>query len=170
MATDRALDQLIAGLKGELDHLTNGLAGGQLSAAEWHNETLQALADYHSAAYLAATGRDQLDTAGRQRILRTIADQADYLNRFTDLVEAGDVSDAQIRSRVAQYAEPLRRTWSEAETADADLPFQPGDGGTECGVHCKCSWQQRRGAWYWVLDPLADHCEGCRARADGNPY
>ncbi len=164
------VDRLVAGLRGELNHLANGLAGGQLSPAEWHNETLQALADYHSAAYLAGRGLDTLDKAGQQLVLRTVADQADYLNRFTDAIEAGDLSDAQIRARAAQYAEPLRTTFSEAETAGADLPFQPADGGTECGVHCKCSWEQRGGRWYWVLDPLADHCEGCRARADGNPY
>lgn len=164
------LDRLIGSARGELDHLVNGLQGGQLSPAEWHNATLQSLADYHSAAYLAGTGKDALDRAGQQMVLRQVADQADYLNRFTDRVEAGDLSDAQIRSRIAQYAEPLRATYSEAETLGADLPFHPADGGTECGVNCRCSWQQRGGRWYWALDSQADHCAGCRARADGNPY
>ena len=164
------LDHLISGLRSELDHLVNGLQAGLLSPAEWHNGTLQVLADYHSAAYLAGADQDRLDQAGQQLVLKTLADQVDYLGRFTDAVEAGDLSDAQIRSRAAQYAQPLRTTYSQAETAGADLPFYPADGGTECGVHCRCSWEQRGGSWYWVMDPLADHCEDCRARADGSPY
>lgn len=182
MAT-RPLDHLVGGLRSDLTHAAERLAAGQLSPAQWHNASLQALADYHTAAYVAGAAErlgvqaggtlispGRLSRAERADITRAVIGQAEYLNRFTDQVEAGDLSNAQIRARAAQYAQSLRTTYSEAATFGADLPFQPGDGGTACGVHCQCSWQQRSGAWYWVLDPLADHCDDCRARADGNPY
>jgi hypothetical protein len=183
MAARPPLDHLVGGLSGDLTRLSDQLAANRLTPAQWHNQSLQALADYHQAAYLAGTSErlgiqsggallssQRLSRAERQDITRAVVDQAEYLSRFTDQVEAGDLSNAQIRARAASYAQSLKTTYSEALTFGADLPFQPGDGGTVCGIHCQCSWQKRGGVWIWALDPLADHCADCRARADGNPY
>lgn len=177
------VDHLVGGLRTDLTRATDRLAAGQLTPAQWHDQTLQALADYHQAAYLAGTSErlgvqsggallssQRLSRAERQDITRAVVGQAEFLGRFTDRIEAGDLSNAQIRARAASYAQSLRTTYSEALTFGADLPFQPADGGTACGIHCRCSWQKRGEAWIWTLDPLADHCEDCRARADGNPY
>src|SRR5436853_261368 len=102
------------------------MIGGQLSPPEWHNGVLQVLADYHAAAYLAGRGLSQLDADGETLVLERLADQADYLGRFTDAVEAGDLSVAQIVARVALYAASLKPIYSEAATWGANLPFYPG--------------------------------------------
>jgi hypothetical protein len=174
---------LIGGLKDELDRSSARLASGQINAAAFHNQVLGQLADYHTAAYLSGTAerlgvqqggalvsQQRLNRAERSDITRAVSGQSDYLHRFTNRIEAGDLSNAQIRARAAQYAQSLRTTYSQAMTFGADLPFQPGDGGTACGIHCRCSWEKRGGAWAWVLDPIADHCDDCRIRADGSPY
>jgi len=166
----KALDTLIDALRAELGHLANGLVGGQLQPAEWHNATLQALADYHAAAYLAGRGLEMLDADGETLVLAQIADQAGYLNRFTDAVEANDLSVAQIAVRAGIYAASLRTTWSRAATWGANLPFYPGDGGTACLMYCGCSWQSRGGGWWWMLGATHEHCDDCRVRADGSPY
>lgn len=165
-----ALSNLRSGLAAEIDHLVDGLISGRLSPSEWHNAVLQELADYHSAAYLLGRRLQALDEDGRQLVLRAIANQADFLNGFTDQVEAGALSDARIRARAALYSGSVAATFSAAATWGAFLPFHPCDGGTPCGGHCRCTWQRRGTAWYWVLGAADEHCDGCRQRADGSPY
>ena len=165
------VSRLIAALEGELDHQVNGLISGRLSPAEWHNAVLQELADHHTAALMLGRHTDRLDDAGRQMVLRTLADQAGYLGGLTDAIEAGELSDARIRSRTQAYAGSIKGSYFEGATDGADLPFYPTQD-CECGNHCQCSWQERRpGEWYWVLGIVAtSHCPTCVLRADGSPY
>lgn len=165
-----ATSSLIAGLEAELDHQVNGLISGRLTPAAWHNAVLQELADYHTAALLSSRRITQLDQAGRQLVIHTLADQAGYLNGLTDAIEAGEISDAQVRARAKQYAGALHATSERGKTWGAELPFYPADGGTRCLTHCRCHWQRRGGQWWWVLESQAEHCEDCRRRADGSPY
>lgn len=162
------LSRLIASLSSEIDHLSNGLNGGQLSAAQWHNSILQELADYSSAAYLVGSRAQQLGAAGRQQILRTLADQAGYLSGLTDAVEAGALSDTQIRTRAKAYAGSIKASYYQG--AAPGLPFYPTQE-CECNSRCQCRWVRRGGVWYWVLGHVAtQHCPTCRRRADGSPY
>lgn len=171
-----SVERLIGGCEDAIGHLVNGLAGGQLTPAQWHNEVLHTLGEYHTAAYLVGRDTTTISDPAQRFLLDTMGKQADYLGHFTDAIEDGRLSDAEIRARAQSYAGALHATADRARTWDWPLPFFPADGGTPCRTNCRCSWQGRgldleelTGDWYWSLSP-GDTCEGCRARADGNPY
>jgi hypothetical protein len=57
---------------------------------------------------------------------------------------------------------------------EVELPFYPGDGTTQCGVNCKCSWHmsetKSETRAYWRLDSTAETCSDCNQRSVGyNP-
>lgn len=162
---------------------TQVLLRGRISRTQWEHQVTQTIARAHSQAFLLGTGERldlrpdsallnvrNLSQAERAVITNATDLQRAYLKRFTQAMSSGDLSAAQIRARTASYADSVRVTISRAATYGADLPFHPGDGGTECLTHCRCRWEQRGPLWYWVLDLTVEHCDGCRARADGSPY
>jgi hypothetical protein len=182
MTVPAPLAHLVDGLRGDIGRLTDRIVAGQISATQWHNGVLRELTDYHTAAYLAGTAqrlgvregtallnKGNLSQAERRDIRAQLTKQATYLSRFTDLVEAGDLSPAELRARAASYAGSVKSTYWQARTG-ADLPFQPSEG-CECGPNCQCSWQERDGGWWWQLGHVKTrHCETCLERADGSPY
>jgi len=178
--TTPALNNLVGHVAGELRGHADRLNAGQLTPAKFHDATLKTLADANTAAYLrgaadrlgvregsALLSRNRLSRAERADITAATAKQAPFLNGFVDAIERGELSPAQIAARAESYAGSVKATYAEANAPG--LPFYPGDGGTACLGHCKCSWQQRGGDWHWTLG-AGEHCDDCLQRADGNPY
>lgn len=167
---------LIGGAEDAIGTICDGLFGGQLTPAAWHNQVLHTLGEYHTAAYLLGRDTTTISDPAQRFLLDTMGKQADYLGRLTDAIEDGRLSDAETRARATSYAGALHTTADRARTWDWPLPFMPADGDTDCRTNCRCSWQGRdlndeelSGDWYWNLSP-GDACDGCRQRADGNPY
>ena len=180
MAAD--LDTLTAAAARDVTRLTRELLRREISLARWQASMQTAIADAHTAAYVAgvadrlhiragsaALNAKNLSAAERTTIRQAVQAQRPYLDRFVQAIRAGDLSNAQIAARASLYADSARATYWRGATAGADLPFYPGDGGTPCLGHCRCTWQQRGGAWIWVLGD-AEHCDGCKTRAAGSPY
>lgn len=177
---DEDLRRLLEAALRDINALTARLVAGTISPSEWHNALATLLGEWHTAAYLLGRDVQDLSPAARDYLLRTLGDQVDHMNGFTDDVEAGRLSDAQIKARAALYAGPLKATWSRAKWWDWPLPFHPADGETECLVNCGCRWEgkdldveQLDGDFYWILGqfPHAEHCPGCVERYDkGKPY
>ena len=176
-----AVDHLVDALRSDLGKEAQALVSGRHTAAQWQRATLQTIADHQTAAYLAGTAerlgartgsallkRSNLSKAERADIQRATHQQAGYLHSFAGAVERGELSAAQIQARAAAYAGSVKATYWEARTG-ARLPFYPGDG-CACGNNCHCVWQERQGAWWWILGTSAEHCADCRRRADGSPY
>lgn len=177
------IESLVATAARDLAARTTALLTGHLTAAQWERAMIRSLSDAHTAAFVAGTAQRlgvsagsqlvrarALSAAERAEIHAAVAEQRRYLARFAQAVAEGGLTDAQIRARATSYADSIRATESRAATWGADLPFYPADGGTECLTHCRCRWQRRGALWYWVLDAAAEHCDGCRVRADANPY
>jgi hypothetical protein len=101
--------RLIGGAEDAIGTLCDGLFGGQLSPAAWHNQLLHTLGEYHTAAYLL--GRDTTTISGpaQKFLLETMGKQADYLGRLTDAIEDGRLSDAETRARAQSYAGAVLR-------------------------------------------------------------
>ena len=180
MAVD--LDILTASAARDVTRLTRELVRREISLARWTASMQTAISDAHTTAYLAgvadrlrvragsaALNAKNLSAAERATIRQAVAAQRSFLDRFVGAIRAGELSPAQIGARAALYADSARATYWRGATAGANLPFYPGDGGTPCLGHCRCTWQQRGGAWYWILGD-AEHCDGCKARAAGSPY
>lgn len=161
---------LLSSLLDELDHLTNGLVGGQLSAVEWHNSVARELFAYHLATYAEASGQDERDAL--QAVKKIVGGQVDYLNSFTDAVEAGEYEDREdaLRARLAMYAGSLKESYSRGATSGMDLPAYPGDGSSECLGNCGCEWDVRDDGAWWVRGK-DDSCATCVERSNTwTPY
>lgn len=162
------LASLMSDLESSLRYQLDGLHAGMLSVDEWQAGVAQDLLVFHTSAYLAGLDSDTLDAAGRAAVVAMVQDQVDFLNAFADLIEQGGLSDAAIDARLLSYTGAINASWWQGATDGADLPFQPGDGGTPCLGNCRCEWQHDGTAWQWVAEPNC--CAGCEDRAAGGPY
>ena len=161
---------LLTSLLDTLDTLTDGLIGGQLSAVEWHNAVARELFAHHLATYADAVGKDERDVL--DAVKRIVGAQIDYLNGFTDQVEAGDYEDRPdaLKARAAMYAGSVKQSYWAGKTDGYDLPAYPGDGSSECLGNCGCAWDIRDDGAYWVRGK-DDSCATCVQRADDwTPY
>lgn len=182
MTLPAPLSHLVETLGGQLDAATARLASGHLTPAQWHDAALRSIGDATRAAYVVGTAERlgvreggalinarNLSRAERTQIAAALTTQAAHLGRLTDAVEAGALSPAETRARLHAYAGSVKATYWQAKTG-GDLPFQPGEG-CECGSNCQCQWQERDGAWWWVLGHVkTQHCPTCLDRAKGSPY
>lgn len=154
-------------------------------APTWRREMERAIAQGHSAAWLAGTadrlgvpvgGRllnpKNLSRAERAEISAAVARQLEYLAGF----DPSTMSEAQARARAELYAEATKATYYAARWGDWDLPWVPGDGSTECLGRCRCTASvadngDGTGVYTWVLGQGAAerHCATCPSRAGDHP-
>lgn len=171
----RALRQdLIDRATAEVDALAAQLADGTITTAEWTTSMRETVKRLTIDQYLLGRGgRNAMTQADWGRIGYRLREQYGYLQRFAELIDQGQLSDAQIAARAKLY---VGATWSTFDRAKAAawqivLPAHPGDGGTRCRSACRCHWDIRRDdeagviKASWVLDSAAEHCEDCRRRA-----
>lgn len=141
------------------------------NAAVFERDMQVALARAHTAAFVRGTAdrtgvlTKGLSHAERADVKARLKDQADYLRGFAQA--APQLSEAQVAQRSALYLGGVRATYYRARFPG--LGVYPCDGGTACKGNCKCSLEERKGGIWWVLG-AAEHCDECRARADGSPY
>lgn len=163
------------------------LAGGSVDA--WERDMRQALARAHTAAYLVGLSErlgvpldspllseKRLSRAERNELKAYVQTQLSYLAGFVGDIQAGLLSEAQIRARAALYAGATRGTYSEGRWGNISLPFHPTQG-SECGANCKCNWEIVNLAGYGNVDAYwrmgaveTVHCETCPRREARNPY
>jgi len=153
----------------------------------WHRQMDAVLARGHTAAVIAGVaersvggriraalshvlGMRALARPDRDLLLSRLTEQRRYLANFANDVQRGALTPAQIVARAALYAAATRATYSAARWSDAYLPAHPGDGSSECLVHCQCQWVQRADGYYWTLG-TSEHCPTCLRRAsEWSPY
>lgn len=166
---------LLPSLLETIDTLTDGLIGGQVTPTEWHNQVSIELFAHHLATFAQASGRDEKDVL--EAVKEIVGKQIDYLNNFTDQIEAGDYDDREnaLRARAAMYSGSLKQSLWAGKTDGWPLPFMPAED-TECHNNCLCGWRVD------VLDEEAgdadahwerhanDSCSTCMAREADNPY
>jgi len=163
------LDQLLPGIRDEIDHLMDGLEGGQLSVTEWHNQMVAVLGDYHTAAYLIGADIDTLTRADEQRILKAVADQVEHLNAFADVMDAESDFNEGWRSRAALYSGSIKGSYW-AGWAGEDLPCTPGSC-AECFGLCRCTLERGDDGIYWICADDHASCESCIERGNTwTPY
>lgn len=125
--------------------------GGSLSV--WEKAMQQALTRGHTAATLAGLAERlgvPLDSAllserrlskrEREDIKKVLKEQFGYLGGFKEEIDAGRLSDAQVRARAEMYGAAVRLTYQEARWGDWDIPDDliPGNA-SPCMSNCRCT-------------------------------
>lgn len=171
------LNDLVGGLGAEIQSLMDLYAEGSLALQEWRSAMEALLARYHTAAFMAGTGRQIIDAAERRLLDLYVAHQLDFLDRFAGEMGESDEFLPKWASRAQLYAKAIKGSYWSGATEILPLPAHPGDGSTQCVTNCRCAW---RIEWldrdagdadcYWELSPV-EHCQTCLVRArDWNPY
>lgn len=157
------------------------LDGG--SVAAWERSMEAVLARGHTAAYLAGLAERlnvpldsalvsgaRLSKVERNEIKVRVREQLAFFSGFVKAARGGGLSDAQIAARAALYAGATRATYYGSRWGDYVLPFVPGDGGSPCLGHCRCTAHVDDGQYHYRLGRAEEHCTVCPERAGGSPY
>lgn len=154
-------------------------------ARDWRRQMERAIAQGHTAAYLAGVGerlgvkpgsallnQRNLSRAERAEIASAVAKQLQYLDAF----DPAQMSAAQTAARAELYALAVQATYHQARWGDWELPWVPCDGSSECLSRCRCSASVKdngdgTGTYVWVLGSGESerHCPTCPSRAGEHP-
>lgn len=147
----------------EIDHLTDGLIGGQISATEWHNAVARELFAHSLAEYAASSGKDEREVL--EQVKKIVGGQVDALNVFTDEVEAGDYADRSdaLKARAALYAGGLKQAYWGGRADGSGVPCLPG-GCEECYSNCRCELRIEDAGIFWDCAEDDRSCAACVER------
>lgn len=125
------------------------LAGGSIDV--WQRDMQRAITRGHTASTLAGIAErlnipldkdliseKRLSRAERAEIKQAVAKQLEYLRGFVEDVQAGKLSEKQIRARAASYAGATRTTYFESRWGGWEIPDQLMPGRQQCQVNCHC--------------------------------
>lgn len=173
------LEALINKLKIEQDHLMEALEQKRITIAEWREGMEEALAAYHTAAFMAGQESDELDDDQIDTVATQVSHQYGYLDGFADVIKAGIAAGALAwvawRARAHMYASAITEQYWRGRGGSWPLPYYPAQG-TECLSNCGCEWdiQELDGDGnadaYWRRGKN-DSCATCLQReAESNPF
>lgn len=182
LSRERALEFVQASLdaSGSATDTLASLAGAEtpmIAPADWRNAMRQEIKDEYIRQYLLGRGgRDQMTATDWGSVGGMLKEQYGHLDAFAAQVDAGALSEGQIRARARMYVASAREAFERANGRAQGVPAMPaypGDGSTVCLTNCKCTWvfEQAETGWlcYWQLG-RADHCDDCLGRAgEWNP-
>jgi hypothetical protein len=126
-----------------VDRITANLLNGGLSLPQWEKSMAERIKTLHIQSYVLGKGgalqyNRKLDNAVLTPIIEA---QYRYLRRFSEAIQAGNLTEAQIRQRAKQYA---GAAWSSRETGQFMAHRQNG-----------FAFEQN------ILDRAADNCIDC---------
>lgn len=157
------------------DTLTDLHVDGTLSPADTINGLKGELKTSVMQEYmLGRGGRSQMSQRDWGAVGGLLSKQYALMPEFQRALEAGELSEAQIRQRMHQYFESAPEAYERGNAAAHSifsLPAYPRDGSTECMNGCKCHWRIVDGELsgdadcYWEISPLAENCPTCLKRA-----
>lgn len=168
-------DSTILGLRDEyatkkagwIADLSSRLLNGEITKNQWLLDFRQELKNIYINQYaLGRGGYNAMTQADWGSLGGQLKRQYEYMQRFSDDIAAGRLSQAQIEQRMRLYFNSATQAYErgKARSAGLVLPQYPGDGRTQCRTNCKCEWdiQETDEAWdcYWRLNP-AEHCPDC---------
>jgi hypothetical protein len=117
---------------------------GSMRVQDWHEAMRAEIRRNYIQQYLAGRGgTGQMTQADWGSVGGSIADQYRYLDRMAREVEAGNLTEGQVRTRVRMYINSSREAYERGQRVAA----------AEAGL------DEVR----WVWNPEAEHCEDCEA-------
>jgi hypothetical protein len=102
--------------------LTAAMASGRITLAQWRESIAVELRRAHAQAYaLGRGGWDRMTDADRAIVTARLRSEFGYLRQFAKDVQAGGLSEAQIRVRAEMYAHHVRVSlWEGTREAKGD--------------------------------------------------
>jgi hypothetical protein len=102
--------------------LTAAMASGRLTLAQWRESIAVELRRAHAQAFaLGRGGWDRMTAADRAIVTARLRSEYGYLRQFAKDVQAGGMSEAQIRARAEMYAHHVRTSlWEGMREANGD--------------------------------------------------
>lgn len=160
-----------------VNRLYDLLLAGDITPVEWHDQMERIIGRYHLRAFVVGRG-GELTAADRNLLARQIAEQYNYLERFTQVLataRAANIALDGFRARAEMYAvAPKSQYWRGYARANGfpPAPAYPGED-SQCLTNCKCriDWETLDGNgnynMYWRLGQTAHdrHCQTCLERA-----
>lgn len=129
------------------DFLAQMVGNDLLDPADWNNLMRGEIKrEYLRQYFLGIGGVEQMTQQDWGSIGGMLAEQYRWLDRFTETIEAGELSEAQIRSRAEMYISSGRESYERA-----NRKVQVAIGMDEVN---------------WHLDPGAEHCTDCEDFAE----
>lgn len=128
--TAAPLDILLDLVTADVDDLMTRLEVADITARAWRDRMAATLARGHLAAYMAGAGSAELDDAGQQRLLRDVASQMEFLDKFAVEVQDAATFQRGWNARAAMYAEAVGASYYRGQFRMWPLPSVPRDGST----------------------------------------
>lgn len=169
-ARSAGMVNLVTGLL-PIDHAADPLAWmagmRQIETAAWR----EIQRTYAAQVVFGRGGLGQMTSRERLLVQTSLEEQRGYWNRFMAQAQAGGMSRDQVAHRASLYVDASTRVFEEARAMalDITLPAYPGDGGTDCMMGCKCTWDIRVKKHTveatWHIGGSVKPCAGCASRA-----
>ena len=161
-------DAYTAGKVADTDQLSRRLVNKQINVQEWTLEMRRQIKDAYVNQYmLARGGKNNMTQTDWGRVGGLIHGQYNYLDGFGKDIDAGKLSEGQVRTRARMYINGSTRAFERAKSDSLGVPVltqYPGDGHTVCRTNCQChlEYNETETAWEvtWVLGE-AEHCPDC---------
>lgn len=151
------------------------VANGELSAADFGLRMRAELKQAYIQEYiLGRGGRDAMTPSDWGAIGAMLRKEYNLLNGFVADIEAGNLSEAQIRARANLYFMTARQAYERGNARAHGVPTLPAygrDGSTECHSMCGCYWRFEKldgdgnVDCFWEIDPTLENCETCLERS-----
>lgn len=167
-----------------IDSIAGQLANGSVTPFDAMQQIREELKrEYIRLGVAGRGGRDAMLRDDWLVIGRQLRGQYQYLSGFMSDIEGGNLTEAQIQTRLEMYFESAQQAY-EAMNAMArgldprKLPALPSDGSTKCLTRCKCYWEFQEifrdgklvGFKCFWRRTVAESCETCVDRAkEWNP-
>lgn len=163
--------------QGKIDHLTDQLAEGDLTEAQWRNSMSSLIGNSYDDAYrmgkaISQDGNARLNDGDRAIVQRELTDEQKYLKGFYQDIKGGLLSDEQIAARAGMYGQGLTSLYWAGRISGMDEDTTIAWFKTTGSNPCDGCQEAELGSPYAVVDapiPGSDVCEGfgfCRCELD----
>lgn len=163
----------------EIVALTDRLAAGAITVAEWDDAMRDILATFHMTAFMVGKDGD-MDDDDIAAIAEALAEQFDYLDGFLKALDDepdGSELANRYRHRAEMYGAAIGASYWRGYGSrwfGLELPFYPLDRVT-CATNCRCGWvieaiDAEAGDYDATWRRKAtDSCDTCKERAKLRP-
>lgn len=163
--------------KAEMTNLVTSYKDGKIDIFTLESKIKANLKQTYIDMYVMGKGgRNNMTPADWGSIGGMLKEQYRYLEGMMKQIASGELSPAQVASRLKMYENSSNEALWRGYLSDLplDLPAYPGDGSTVCLTNCQCEWEivEIEGGYdcYWQLG-ASEHCPDCIERAERwNPY